>query len=87
MRVFACITAYLLGVGLAFVAAVTCSVGPEPARTQLGKTLAFVYRPYFDLFCGPFGSAGFIVALTLSGVPLAALVWLVLWLTKLGGDD
>jgi hypothetical protein len=86
MRFFACSIAYIFGVILAFTAAITCSVGPEPARTQLGRVLAVVYRPYYDLFCEPFGTAGFLAALALSGVPFALLVWLVLRVTGIGND-
>lgn len=76
MRVFAYVVAYVFGLALAFAAAITCSVGPEPPRTELGQALAVFYRPYFDLFCEPFGGWGFLVALLLSGIPFVLLVWL-----------
>ncbi len=77
MRVFACIAAYLFGLGLALVAAFTGSVGPEGPRTELGNVLMIFYRPYYELLCVPFGGVGFLIALMLSGVPFALLVWLV----------
>ncbi len=77
MRVFACIAAYFFGVALGLVAAFTGSVGPEGPRTGLGDVLMVLYRPYYELFCVPFGGVGFLIALILSGLPFALLVWLV----------
>ena len=76
MRVLTYVAAYVFGLGLALVAAITCSVGPEPPRTDLGKVLAVFYRPYYDLLCGPLGGVGFLISLLLSGVPFILLVWL-----------
>ena len=87
MRVFVYVALYFVGVVLAFVAAITCSVGPEPPRTPLGQALAVVYRPYYDMFCEPFGGIGFLLALALSGVPLASIAWLGMWIMKIGDDD
>jgi hypothetical protein len=80
MRTFPYVAAYVLGIGLALVAAFTCSIGPEPPRTDLGKVLAVIYRPYFDLLCGAFGGVGFLIAVILSGLPFLLLVWLFFYL-------
>jgi len=67
---------YVLGVGLAVLAAFNGSIGPEPPRTPLGRFLAFVYQPYFEVFCLPFGPVGFLIAIGLSGIPVVALTLL-----------
>jgi hypothetical protein len=72
---------YVVGVALAFVAAVTGSVGPEPPRTELGKVLAIVYRPYYEPFF-VFDALGFLIALALSGLPLMLLVLGVFWMRE-----
>jgi hypothetical protein len=87
MRICVCGVAYFFGVVLAFVAAITRSIGPEPPDTPLGQTLAVVYRPYYDFFCGPFQAVGFLFALALSGVPFAVLAWLGLRIMKIGDDN
>lgn len=84
MRVFTYVAAYIFGVGLGLVAAITGSIGPEPARTQLGKVLATVYLPYYEmLFQMVFwlglwrlGPLSLLIPLILSGVPFVLLVWL-----------
>jgi hypothetical protein len=76
MRTPTCITAYLFGVMLGFMAAFTGSVGPEGPHTQLGSVLAAGYRPYYETFCVPLGGTGFFIGLLLSGVPFAAVAWL-----------
>lgn len=79
VRIVLYITTYVLGVILGIVAAFTGSIGPEPPRTALGNGLAAVYRPFYELFAPAGGAIGFFIALALSGVPFALLVWLVLW--------
>ena len=81
------IAAYFFGVGLAFVAAITRSVGPEGPDTQLGQALAVVYRPYYDIFTGSFGTIGFLTALVLSGVPCAILAFVGLWMIDRIGSN
>lgn len=80
MRVFTYVAAYIHGVALALVAAVTGSIGPEPPRTQLGKALAAVYRPYYEvvwIVCWPLGGLSLLIAIILSGVPFILLLWLL----------
>jgi hypothetical protein len=82
MRAFSYVAAYIFGVGLGVIAAITGSIGPEPARTQMGKALAAVYLPYYEMVlmvCWPLGGFGFLIALILSGVPFVLLVWLLFY--------
>ena len=46
-------SAFLVGVGVAFGAALLGGVGPEPPRTVLGKVVSVIYYPYFMFFCEP----------------------------------
>jgi hypothetical protein len=79
--------AYFFGVGLAFVAAITRSVGPEGPGTQIGRILAVVYRPYYELFTGSLGTFGFLIALVLSGVPFAIIAIVCLWIIGRIGNN
>ena len=66
---------YFLGITVAYIAAATGSIGPEPPRSLIGTILATIYYPYFMTFCVPLGGAGFIIALVLSGMPFVWLGW------------
>lgn len=76
IRVVLYVLAYVAGVSLALYAAFTGSVGPEPPRTQVGMLLAGCYHPYFMLFCIPLNLVGFFIAVALSGIPFAGIVWM-----------
>jgi len=76
MRLFTYLAAYIFGVALALLAAISGSISPDGPWTVLGEVLARFYGRYFELFCGPLDGLGFLITLMLSGVPFIVLVWL-----------
>jgi hypothetical protein len=69
-------TATIIGLVIPLLAAFAGSVGPEPSGNVVGHLVSLVYQPYFMIFCGPFGWAGFVMAIALHGCVFGAVVWL-----------